>query len=95
MKVSKINELIKSIKIDPANLNYIAQTGEINGTLMLEIARVIIEAEANKINWHYLRQSVIDWSNNWHEISGQYPGPTVTLNHIKNEIETNEKSRDN
>lgn len=57
--------------------------GEIikNGNVNLESIK--------QINWDEIRQSVIDWSNNWYEISGQYPGPTVTLNHIKNKIEGN------
>jgi len=36
-------ELIKSIHIDKANLEHIAKTGNINGTLLIEIERVMEE----------------------------------------------------
>lgn len=36
-------ELIKSIKICKANLDHISETGRINGTLLIEIERVMEE----------------------------------------------------
>ncbi len=42
-------ELINSIQIDKANLEYIANTGKINGTLLNELERVLTQQkEANK-----------------------------------------------
>ena len=40
-----MNDLIKTIHTDAANLQHIARTGKINGTLHSEICRVMIE-------WH-------------------------------------------
>lgn len=36
-----IDELILSIKIEPSNLEHIAKTGKINGTLLVEIRRIL------------------------------------------------------
>lgn len=46
LSADKVIELIKSIHINPANFEYIAKMGKINGTLFTEIARVIKEAVA-------------------------------------------------
>ena len=37
------DELIASIHIDASNLNYIAKTGTINGTLLQELRRILDE----------------------------------------------------
>jgi hypothetical protein len=36
-----IKDLISTIKVDKANLEHIAQTGKINGSLLTEIERII------------------------------------------------------
>lgn len=43
-------ELINTIKIDAANFEFIAKTGKINGTLLIEIERVMTEYARNQAN---------------------------------------------
>jgi len=43
-----IQDLINSIALDSANLEYIAKTGEINGSLLSELRRVLMEALTSK-----------------------------------------------
>lgn len=43
-------ELINTIKIDAANLEFIAKTGKINGTLLIEIERVMTEYARKQAN---------------------------------------------
>jgi len=43
-------ELIKTIKVDVANMLHIAESGKINGTLLLEIERVMDEYKNNDRN---------------------------------------------
>lgn len=43
------NSLIESIKIDKANLYHIADSGKINGTLYMEIRRIMEEYAAQKV----------------------------------------------
>lgn len=45
-----IDELIKTVKVNPANLEYISKTGDINGSLYSEISRVINEYADQKVN---------------------------------------------
>ena len=63
-----MRDLIKTIHVDKANFEHIAQTGVINGTLLLEIERVLHEnsqeLKRHKINLFKendeLRQRLID-----------------------------------
>jgi hypothetical protein len=43
-------ELIKTIKVDKANMLHIAESGKINGTLLLEIERVMDDYKNNDSN---------------------------------------------
>lgn len=43
-------KLINTIKIDAANLEFIAKTGKINGTLLIEIERVMTEYARQQVN---------------------------------------------
>lgn len=45
-----IRELINTIKIDAGNLEHIAKTGKINGTLLIEIERVMTEFARQSAN---------------------------------------------
>ena len=48
--VSQRRKLIESIKVDKANFEHIAKTGNINGTLLIEIDRVMDEYANHKTN---------------------------------------------
>lgn len=41
--MKSIEQLISTIKVDNANLDYIKSTGKVNGSLYLEIKRVMTE----------------------------------------------------
>ena len=43
-------DLIKTIHVDKANLEHIAKTGNINGTLLIEIERVMTEYSQQQAN---------------------------------------------
>lgn len=66
--MEKIRDLIKTIHVDKANFEHIAKTGVINGTLLLEIERVLDESlqelRRHKINLRKendeLRQRLVD-----------------------------------
>lgn len=44
------DELIASIKLDKSNLEYIAKTGKINGSLLQELRRILEEKQSQKNN---------------------------------------------
>jgi len=48
--MAEIRKLIKSIKVDKANFEHIAKTGNINGTLLIEIERVMEKYASEKYN---------------------------------------------
>ena len=52
-----MRDLIKTIVVNRANLEHIAKTGNINGTLLIEIERVCEEYHNQQCNMHGVSRS--------------------------------------
>lgn len=55
-------ELIKTIQINKANLEHIAKTGNINGTLLIEIERVMAEYAQSQANIQRCKQKQLQYT---------------------------------
>ena len=61
-----IRKLIKSIQVNDANLDYIAKTGIVNGSLWLEIERILKQYATEVSREKFIR--IYHWLNEWEQL---------------------------
>lgn len=79
--MSEIREKIQSIKVNKANLEYIAKTGKINGSLLNDLEAVFLEQQAKIKRLEEFKNSVIQILNT-DEYDSQDVIPEDVFQHI-------------